>query len=192
MQSNKTSWRRRISSGAGNTMGTSSLPSFAFESPVECVAWNARALAHHNLEMKHKEAVEVLALCRQYSVVALLDAHGNHLALPNILVRCFRTHYLYSNQMRNDQGEALPATGGICLHVGRDFWGKFRSASTPMILPPRLLPYFANLRFAGQFSFKSFPKGPPLWGRPFSLWLLFTIFAFFYKPQFTSLMQLKR
>lgn len=88
----------------GNTMDTSSLPSFVFESPVKCVAWTAGAQAHHNLEIRHKRVVEVLALCEQFAVVAFLESHGRHLASQNILTRRFITHYLLVSQVRNDQG----------------------------------------------------------------------------------------
>ena len=75
--------RRVRTSSVGSTTGSSPLPLSAFEAPTSCVAWNARALAHHNSPIRQQKVNEALAFCRLYSVVALLETHGSLLAQHN-------------------------------------------------------------------------------------------------------------
>ena len=136
----RNSLRVRIYSGAGNSTGFSPSPFFAFEAPISCVSWNARALAHHNLQLRQQKVNEVLALRRQYTVVALVEVHGSLLAQQSILARCLRSHFLLCSQVENCHGLSLPDAGGICILVARSLFGPFAQHRIPSahLLPRQL------------------------------------------------------
>ena len=131
----RNSSRLRIYSGAGNSTGFSPSPSLHSKHP-SVVSWNARALAHHNLQLRQQKVNAVLALCRQYTVVALLEVHGSLLAQQSILARCLRSHFLFCSQVKDCHGFSLPDAGGICILVSRSLFAPVCAASNPIDPPP--------------------------------------------------------
>ena len=76
----------------------------------------------------------MISICRRYSAVAFLEAHGSHLALRIFWQDACVPVFAYSSQARDDQGEPISETGGMCVLVSMPLFGKFCSVSTLIIL----------------------------------------------------------
>ena len=150
----------------GNTIGSF----FALEAAISCVAWNSKAVAHHNLQIRQQKADAVLALCRQYTVAAFLEAHASILAQQNILATCLRTHFLSCSKVQDSQGETLPDAGGMRLLLGRTLFSNSAQFATPSTLPHLRQRYFAELNLAEVCTCQFFLKdsGRMVFPNPFS------------------------
>jgi hypothetical protein len=62
---------------------------------------------------------EIWKLCKEFSVIGVVEAHGCLISLRTSLARCLRTHTLYCSHAKDTNGNILNSLGGICVLVAK-------------------------------------------------------------------------
>jgi hypothetical protein len=99
-----------------------SLPLNSLGVGADVCSWNARALHHHIKAVRDRKVTEVWKLCKEFSIIGIVEAHGCPISLSVSLARCLRSHVLFCSHVLDTNGKVLNNLGGICVLVAKTYF----------------------------------------------------------------------